>query len=292
MPPGTGNEGAFDGRGVRGFSIEDGVGCGAGCSNARRCRRRAGAAAEPGAAQRAAFVLPQRLHGALLVSADRRRAGAQLPEAAHAGALGRMPERGECDQSGGAGSHSCRGSCCCARGTAACATGHAGGARRSAGCRTCGRCRGAQAGPAPGGSQGDWPGLPRRLSRALRRHSAGRLGIDRLPQAQRQDIVARLPAGAGERPDRRGRPGAGACTRAHCRAGRAAADGAGAAAGDAARGAVHHPQRLRRRLCRLLRRPASRSRARRGLPALQQGQSVAALPAGVDCVARRSLERR
>ena len=83
---------------------------------------------------------------------------------------------------------------------------------------------------------------------------------------------------------------AAAPARAHCRAGRAAADGAGAAAGDAARGAVHHPQRLRRRLCRLLRRPASRSRPRRGLPALQQEQFVAALPAGADRAARGAVD--
>jgi len=146
-------KGAFDGCGR--FPVESCVGRRAGGGNDRRRRRCACAAAEPGATQCAALVLPERLHGALLVGADRRRAGAQLPEAAHASAFGRMPERGERDQSGSTG------------------------------------CRRAQAEPGatPGGGQGDRPGLPRRLPRALRGHCAGRLGIDRVPQAQRQDIV-------------------------------------------------------------------------------------------------------
>ena len=205
--------GAFDGRGVRGFPVEDCVGCRAGCGNDRRCRRRACAAAEPGAAQRAALVLPQRLHGALLVGADRRRAGAQLPEAAHVGALGRMPERGECDQSGRAcaGRRSERAASAPAAAPAApppAPTMQAAPAC-SAGCRNAGRCRRAQAGPGPtpGGGQGDRPGLPRRLPRALRGHSAGRLGVDCLPEAQRQDIVARLPAGARGAPTVAAAPG-------------------------------------------------------------------------------------
>ena len=90
-----------------------------------------------------------------------------------------------------------------------------------------------------------------------------------------------------QRARRRGRAGCCAC---RCRSRRtrraAAADGAGAAAGNAARRAVHHPQRLRRRFCGLLRRPSFRSRPHRGLPALQQEQPVAALPAGADCAAR------
>ena len=100
MPAGTGNIGAFDGCGVQRFPIESCVGRRAGGGNDRRRRRCACAAAEPGAAQRAALVLPERLHGTLLVGADRRRAGAQLFETAHAGAFGRMPERGERDQPG------------------------------------------------------------------------------------------------------------------------------------------------------------------------------------------------
>jgi len=280
-------KGAFDGCGVQRFPVESCVGRRAGGGNDRRRRRCACAAAEPGATQCAALVLPERLHGALLVGADRRRAGAQLPEAAHASAFGRMPERGERDQSGSTGCRRCACSGTSARGRssgpAACDTS---GARRTAGCR---RAQ-AEPGATPGGGQGDRPGLPRRLPRALRGHCAGRLGIDRVPQAQRQDIVARMPAGARERPRRCGRACRRACACASCRARRtAAADGAGAAAGDAARGTIHSPKRLWRRLCRVLRRPASRSRPHRGLPALQQEQPVAALPAGADRAARRSV---
>ena len=103
MPTGTGNIGARDGCGVQRCSIEPCVGRRAGCGSDRRRRRCIGP--EPGTAQCAALVLPQRLHGALLVGADRRRSGAQLFETAHVGALGRMPERRERDQSGRADCH-------------------------------------------------------------------------------------------------------------------------------------------------------------------------------------------
>src|SRR4029079_14376534 len=129
------------------FPVKSGVAPHAGGGNDRCCRRRVCAAAEPVAAQCAALVLPQRLHGALRVGADPRRARAELPEATHVDALVRLPKRGGSDQPGNACAsrrpRACaskyargnRSSGSSATSTATCAAANdASGARRSAGC--------------------------------------------------------------------------------------------------------------------------------------------------------------
>jgi hypothetical protein len=170
-------------------------------------KRGACAEAQPGSAQCNATILPQRLHGSLLDSPDRRRAGPELSEAKSLESLASVPERREGNRAGYARSsgveYPCDGpSCACAK----CAGGGGTAARHCA--AKLPWHKQAQ----PSATQKCPPSLRRRVQNTLRRYSAGRCGFDRLFEAQRNDFIGSVSAGTGGRCwryERSSRPGRG-----------------------------------------------------------------------------------
>jgi hypothetical protein len=165
-----------------------------------RCwKRGACPEAQPGSAQCNATIMPQRLHGSLLNCPDQWRAGLELSEAEPLPSLASVPKRRESNRAGYARSSrvehpydSSGPSCACAE----CACGASGGGTAIRHCAAKFRWhKQAQ----PSATQKCPPSLRRRVQNALRRYSAGWRGVDRLSEAQPNDFVGSVSAGAGGR---------------------------------------------------------------------------------------------
>jgi hypothetical protein len=162
----------------------------------RRGKRRVCAKTQSGPDKRNAAIVPRRLHGSLLERSDRWRAGTELSEAEPRKSLAGLPNRGESNcpgsaaGSGGERSRESSGSrCACAEYV-----------RANHACTECGRgtanhfsaARRRRRQTKPGAAQKRSAGLRGGLQSSLRGHSAGRLRIDRLPEAQYHDLVGNV----------------------------------------------------------------------------------------------------